>query len=482
MPRTVVIGAGPAGLSAAYAVAEGKREVIVMERDPQYVGGLSRTMQYRGYRFDIGGHRFYSKSSEVTDFWEDILGDELLTRRRLSRIYFNGKFFLYPLRAWDALAKLGPFFAAQCMCSYALARLHPRQPVRSFEDWVVNSFGEKLYRTFFKSYTEKVWGIPCTELSADWAAQRIKGLSLWALVKNLFALPAPRRQKSKVIKTLIESFSYPRLGPGQMWEKLAEVVVRRGGQILMDARVTRIEWGQTGGFEVEAVRQDGRVIKSEAEHVISSMPLPELVEALVPAPPVEVLESARKLSYRDFLTVALILDRAELFPDNWIYIHDPDVKVGRIQNYKNWSEALVADASRTCLGMEYFCFKGDALWESSDAELIEMAGRELVKLGLGGGAAVEHAAVVRMANAYPVYDDLYRRHLTTVRGFIDAHLPNLQLVGRNGMHRYNNQDHAIMTGFLAARNVLAGCRKFDPWRVNQDALYLEEIEGDKKSG
>ncbi|MBC8123373.1 MAG: NAD(P)/FAD-dependent oxidoreductase [Gemmatimonadaceae bacterium] len=466
-PHVVIIGAGPAGLTTAYELTRYGVLSTVLERDPHKVGGLSRTAEYKGFRFDIGGHRFFSKSQEIEDFWTEILADRMLERGRLSRIFYRNRFFDYPLKPLNALTNLGIPTASACLLSYAQAKVFPPKQVRSFEDWVVMSFGRVLYEIFFKTYTEKVWGIPCSEISADWAAQRIKGLSMASLIKTTL-LPAPK-QRGALIKTLIDRFRYPGRGPGEMWEAVAERIGERGCCVEMDAGVTRLDWG-TDGLKTVWTRNGSH----QGTHFVSTMPLRELVESLNPPAPQPVRAAAARLGYRDFITVALVIDQPECFPDNWIYIHDASVKLGRIQNFKNWSPEMVPDPRYTCLGLEYFCFEGDGLWTASDAELIELGKREVASLGLIDPAKVVDGTAVRQAKAYPVYDDFYAHNVQIIREFLECEIPNLQLAGRNGMHRYNNQDHAMMTGILAARNIAAG-GTYDLWAVNSDAQYQEEI-------
>ncbi len=466
----VIIGGGPAGLTAAYELSKAGVRSVVLEKDT-VLGGLARTVNYHGYRFDIGGHRFFTKVRAVEELWREVLGEaDFLRRPRLSRIYYNKRFFHYPLRAWNALRGLGLWNSALILASYLQAQLFPQRPERTFEQWVSNRFGARLYRTFFKTYTEKVWGIPCHEISAEWAAQRIQGLSLLAAVRHALR-QQPTADKKQVIKTLIDAFDYPRLGPGQMWTTVADIVQSRGHEIRRGAAVEKILWADHRVQAVE-VRLGDRTELVAGAHFISSMPLRELIEKLSPAAPANVRQAAAGLSYRDFLTVALILNRREVFPDNWIYIHDPDVKMGRIQNFKNWSPDMVPDPNTTCLGLEYFCFEGDGLWTMADRELIELGKRELETLGLASAADVTDGTVVRMPKAYPVYDAAYVEHLAVVRQFLDP-LDNLQVVGRNGMHRYNNQDHSMYTAMLAVQNILGG--QYDLWRVNADQEYHEEV-------
>ena len=465
----LIVGAGPAGLTAALNAATIGWQVTILEKDPEYVGGISRTVCHEGYRFDIGGHRFFSKSAEVTQWWKDRLPDDFIQVRRLSRIYYRGKFFDYPLKPWNALSNLGLFTSIACVLSYVWARLFPRKPETSLEDWVTNRFGRRLFRIFFKTYTEKVWGIPTSELSADWAAQRIKGLSLSKAVLNAFK--GKPRDDQAVIKTLIDTFSYPRLGPGQMWERTASDVRKLGGNIVMGATAAKIRHAGGRVTSIEVAGSDGKPRSFEAEQFILSMPLRESVLAFDPPLSSAATDAAKKLRYRDFLTVALIVEGDNPFPDNWIYIHEPDVKLGRIQNFKNWSEAMIGRPRTTCLGLEYFCFEGDGIWTMSDSDLIELGKRELGQLGLVGSGRVSGGAVVRVEKAYPVYDPGYQENVARVRDEL-AQFGNLHVVGRNGMHKYNNQDHSMMTAMLAVRN-LEG-ETFNLWNVNTDAEYHEE--------
>jgi protoporphyrinogen oxidase len=469
----VVIGAGPAGLSAAYELVKHGRPVLVLEQDPRCVGGLARTIEYKGFRFDIGGHRFFSKNPEIEALWTELMGERMRVRSRLSRIYYKGRFYKYPLEPFDALRKLGPREAVRCLLSYLQSQRNNRQPTRSFEDWVVRAFGRRLYEIFFRSYTEKVWGVQCSEISAEWAAQRIKGLSLASLMRTF--LPGRPRNRT-VIKTLVDSFRYPPHGPGEVWARVAELVEKNGGVVRMGERLVRVR--HSAGRVTSVTAESGDALNThEGEHFISTMPMADLVAALDPPAPDEVVSSARALRYRDFITVALILKQAEVFPDNWIYIHDSRVQVARIQNFKNWSSEMVPDQRFTMLGLEYFCFEGDALWAASDEELMAIAKKELATLALAGSADVVDGVVVRQSKAYPMYDHSYSSNVARVRDFLELSASNLQVAGRNGMHKYDNQDHAMLTGLMAARNIMGG--SYDLWRVNSDAEYLEEeADGD----
>jgi len=472
--KAVIVGAGPAGLTAAYELSKQNAPVVVLESDPRYVGGISRTVNYKGFRFDIGGHRFFSKAREVEDLWTEIAGPEMLQRPRSSRIYYRGQFYTYPLKPFEALSKLGFVESARCILSFAQARLRPTRNPKTFEDWVTNQFGERLFRIFFKTYTEKVWGMSCREISADWAAQRIKGLSLGSAIKHALLPRGKPKDRKQVVKTLIDTFRYPRLGPGMMWEICAEKVRNLGGAVMMGRRVVACCFDSASNLWTVAARtSNGDLEEYRAEHLVSSMPIRELVAQIEPRLPDAALQAALSLRYRDFLTVGLIVKDRSRFSDNWIYIHDPGVQVGRVQNYKSWSPEMVPDARYGSYGLEYFCFQGDGLWTTDDRELIELAKREIQQVTLAASADVVDGCVIRQPKAYPVYDDAYQQHVATIRKALDESHPTLHLVGRNGMHKYNNQDHAMMTAMLTAKNILAGERKHDVWAVNQDAEYHE---------
>ncbi len=473
--RVVIIGAGPGGLTAAYLLAKQGVKVTVLEGD-DIVGGIARTAQYKGYRFDIGGHRFFTKITPVEELWHEILGKEFISVPRLSRIYYNGKFFDYPLKAANALRGLGIINAVLIVLSYLKARIWPNPVEENFEQWVSNRFGQRLYRIFFKTYTEKVWGIPCTEIRAEWAAQRIQGLSLARAILSATAL----QKRSATIKTLINEFQYPRLGPGQMWEMCTDKIRALGGEVLLKHFVTAVEVRDGRVVALRAKSPDGER-RFEGEHFISTTDIRSLVRAVEPPPPATIRDSGEGLRYRDFITVALVIDQDHLFPDNWIYIHSEGVKVGRVQNFNNWSRAMVPRAGATCLGLEYFCFEGDGLWTMPDADLIALGTKEMAMLGLIDPTKVVDGTVVRMQKAYPIYDGEYRAHLDTVRTFLDP-IPNLHLVGRNGMHKYNNQDHSMLTSMMTVWNMQGAAH--DVWTVNTDYEYHEEqrLEAPKAAG
>jgi protoporphyrinogen oxidase len=461
-----VLGAGPAGLTAAYRLVERGLPVIVFEADDQ-VGGLARTVVRDGYRFDLGGHRFFTKSAEVEALWEELLGPELLVRPRLSRIYWRGRFIEYPLRPADVVAKLGPVEVARSLASYARARLRPRCDEESFEEWVSSRFGRRLFELFFKTYTEKVWGVDTQELRAEWAAQRIADLSPWSALRA--ALPGGGERP----KSLIEEFRYPRLGPGQMWEEMTRRIERGGGELRLEAAVECLEVERG---EVVAVRAGGERVEVAA--AISSIPLRTVVGVAEPAPPRAVVVAAAGLRYRDFLTVALPVEGEPPFPDNWVYVHDPRARIGRIQNFRAWSPWMTPDPRRSCLGLEYFCFEGDDLWSSPDEELVELGRREVAALGLVDAEGVHGGHVVRVPKAYPVYDAEYAGRVERIRGWLGG-ISNLQQIGRNGLHRYNNSDHSMLTAMRAVENLCDGA-DHDVWAVNADSVYHETTEPEEQ--
>jgi protoporphyrinogen oxidase len=463
----LVLGAGPAGLTAAYRLAQHAVPVIVLEAEQQ-VGGLAKTVERDGYRFDLGGHRFFTKSREVEELWHEVLGDEFLRRPRMSRIYWNGRFLDYPLRGTDVIRKLGPVELTRATASFLAAGIRRNRQEDSFEDWVCNRFGRRLFELFFKSYTEKVWGVPTTEIRAEWAAQRIKGLSFASAARSAFM-----GNRGNRVKSLITEFDYPRLGPGQMWDAMTASIRQLGGEVRTGSPVRELIVRNDRITEVVA---GGRRIRPR--HVISSLPLREVVGLAGTAASADVADAARGLRYRDFLTVALILDSADLFPDNWIYIHEPGVRVGRIQNYRSWSPWMVPDPTKACVGLEYFCFAGDDLWSMADADLVALGTRELEQLGLAQAADVTSGQVVRVPKAYPMYDRDYAERVTCIRGWLDG-IENLQQVGRNGLHRYNNSDHSMLTALRAVDNLLSDAGH-DIWAVNADSVYHEEQTPDEQ--
>jgi protoporphyrinogen oxidase len=465
-----IIGGGPAGLTAAYELTRLNYTPVVFEKGSR-VGGIARTEEYKKFHFDMGGHRFFTKSEEVNQIWKEVLLEQFLRRPRLSRIYYRRKFFNYPLKPINALLGLGMVESVLIMFSYVRWKMFPYKQEETFEEWVTNRFGKRLFLTFFKTYTEKVWGISCTELKAEWAAQRIKDLSLKTALLSMFVKPGT------TIKTLIDQFDYPRLGPGMMWAAVRTAIENRGATVEMETDVVRIN---RDGMRITSLVTDrgGKQCTIEASDFVSSMPVTEFIKKLNPPAPPEVLEAAGHLKYRDFLTVCLIINKTDLFPDNWIYIHDPSVNVGRIQNFKNWSPEMVPDQSKTSLGLEYFCTEGDKLWTMADKDLVELGKEEIEKIGLARAADVEDGCVFRVPKSYPIYDSEYRTHLDVVRKFMDS-LANCRTIGRNGLHRYNNQDHAMLTGLYAVRNMVLG-GTYDLWDVNADKEYHEEVREERK--
>ena len=465
-----VLGGGPAGLTAGYRLAQQGRPVVVFEAEDQ-VGGIAKTEVRDGpggkYRFDLGGHRFFTKVKEVDDLWHEIMREEFLLRPRMSRIYWNKKFLDYPLRGPDVMKKLGPVELTRATLSYFWAQLKPKGREDTFEQWVSNRFGKRLFDLFFRSYTEKVWGVPTSEIRAEWAAQRIKGLSFFSAAKAAFF------GNKGDIKTLIGEFHYPRYGPGQMWETMTDDIQNLGGQILMETPVEKllIEDGK-----VKGVVAGGKTY--ESNYVISSLPLRNVVGMAEPRPKPEVVSAAKGIRYRDFLTVSLVLDGEDLFPDNWIYIHEPDVEVGRIQNFRSWSPWMVPDPSKACVGLEYFCFAGDELWNMDDDKLVELGMKELGMLGLAKPDTLEFGFATRVPKAYPMYDMDYAERIEAIRGWLDG-IENLQQVGRNGLHRYNNSDHSMLTAMRAVDNLIKGT-DHDIWAVNAESVYHETEEQDEQ--
>jgi protoporphyrinogen oxidase len=465
--RVVVIGAGPAGLTAAYELGKAGVPATVLESDT-VVGGISRTVEREGWRFDLGGHRFFTKVRAVEELWHEILPDgDFLLRPRMSRIFYKGKYYDYPLRAFNVLRTLGVVESFRCLFSYLWVQIRPPKDQTTFEGWTAARFGWRLYRMLFKTYTEKVWGVPATEIQADWAAQRIKNLTFLSAAIN--ALMPKRNQKD--IASLIEEFEYPKLGPGMMWERCTELVEKDGGRVLLEAPVTRIEHEHGRATKVDYGGENPGSLP--VTDVISSMPLPHLLKAMDPPIPDEVRRAADAIHFRDHMSVALVVPAEDAFPDNWIYVHDPVARLGRIQNFGAWSPFMVKEG-RTCLGLEYFVFEGDELWTMKDEDLIALGKHELDLLGLVDPTRVEAGYVVRMPKAYPTYDEMYRENVEIMKAWLVAHARNVHPVGRNGMHKYNNQDHSMYTAMLTVDNILHSAGH-DIWSVNVEAEYHEEV-------
>ncbi len=461
--RVLIGGGGPAGLTASYLLSGKGVKARLYERDGD-VGGIAKTVKYKGCLFDLGGHRFFTKIKKVDEIWAGLMGEDLLTRHRLSRIYYKRRFFNYPLRPTNVILNVGLVESALVFLSYLKSQLIPQKSEVSFEDYVVNRFGRRLYETFFRTYTEKVWGMSCGEIRAEWASQRIKDMSFMSVLKNsLF-------RGSDSIKSLIDEFKYPKHGPGQMWERMSERIVAAGGGIYLNSEIVGVHI-EKDRVESVSIKCNGKVREEGLDHFVSTLPLDDLMRMLTPTPPEQVIRAAEKLRYRDFLIVALMLDRRDTWPDTWIYIHDKRQKVGRIQNYNNWSPYMVSEKGMTCVGMEYFCFEGDELWSMPDAKLISLASGELTELSLiDGKSSVIDGTVVRVRKAYPVYDAHYRQNLEVVIKYL-SQIKNLQTIGRNGTHRYNNMDHSMLTAMYAVENI--GGAKHNIWEVNAEQDYHE---------
>jgi predicted dehydrogenase/protoporphyrinogen oxidase len=462
---TAILGGGPAGLTAAYIIGRRGKPGAVFEADGT-VGGIAKTIEFNGYRFDLGGHRFFTKLGPVQRLWEEMMNGDFLTRPRLSRIYYSGKFFSYPITAKDVVGRLGLFESTRCALSYLWASRRRKRDADTFEEWVTTRFGRRLYDAFFRSYTEKVWGIPGSEIRSLWAAQRIKNFSLGKAIMSILGL------KREHVTTLIEEFRYPRLGPGQMWEAFAARAEEDGIGIHLNHRCAGLKHSD-GRIQSIVVRQNGDVFEHDVDSVISSIALSDLVLGLDPPPPPEVERAARTLRYRDLVLVALMTTEDEPFPDNWIYLHDPETRAGRVQNYGAWSADMVKPGT-TCLGVEYFCFQGDDIWEMTDEQAVELATQELARIGLIDPSKVIDGVKVLVPRAYPMYDAHFEEAVATIQAYL-GRFENLQTCGRNGLHRYNNQDHSMWTAILAALNVVDGANH-DVWSVNTEAEYLEEGE------
>lgn len=447
-----ILGAGPAGLAAAYLLLKQNKKVVIFEADNQ-VGGISKTIKFDGCYFDIGGHRFHTNIKEVDDLWKEILKEDFLLKPRLSRIYYNGRFFNYPLTPINAIFGLGVIESAYTILSYIHSHLFPQKPEKNFEQWVSNRFGKRLFNAFFKTYTEKVWGISCREIQAEWAEQRIQSLSLAKAI--LGSLPLAKNNK---IKTLINKFYYPKYGPGMMYEKMAEQIQEMGGKIYLNAKVKKIIISSQGEATVV-----GNGHSALAKNIISTIPISNLIEMIEPFVPKNVNCAAEKLKFRSFIEINAIFQCPNPFPDNWIYIHSPDVKIGRIQNYRNWSKYMVDDPKKTTLGLEYFCDYGDEFWKLPDHELIDFSLAELEKMRIVRKKDFLGGFVTKVSHAYPIYDKGYDEELSIVKKYLERY-KNLQTIGRGGMFRYNNMDHSILSGIRAAKNILG--EKNDIWEIN----------------
>ncbi|MEZ4699557.1 MAG: FAD-dependent oxidoreductase [Rhodothermales bacterium] len=455
-----IIGAGPAGITAAYQLAKKGVSVDVYEAGPA-VGGLARTIDLWGQRVDLGPHRFFSTDRRVNALWLEVVGRDYSMVDRLTRIYYGGRFFSYPLRIFNALRLLGPVEAAQCLGSYVQERLSPTEQDGSFEDWVVHQFGRRLFEIFFKSYSEKLWGISCKELDADFASQRIKKLSLAEAIFN-----AIKQGRGNRHKTLVDRFAYPHLGSGIVYERMAEAITRRGGRLFLDRPVRRVV---PAGDAVQLELESGET--AWYDHVVSSMPLTLMVQRL-PDVPDAIREHAAALRFRNTTLVYLQVEGDAIFPDNWIYVHDPALQFGRITNFRNWTPQLHGPRGESILALEYWSYDEDALWAASDDDLIALARREIGATGLLGERAVLAGHVVRIRRCYPVYDRDYKRHLRPIEQYLQT-IPNVTAIGRYGAFKYNNQDHSILMGILAAERI-ADDANHSLWDINTDYDTYQE--------
>ncbi len=512
--KVIIIGAGPAGLTAAYELLDKSKEymVVVLEESDTF-GGISRTVNYKGNRMDMGGHRFFSKVSEVNEWWEKMLPTQgslpkddielgrksstvdggpnpentdrvMLRRNRLSRIFFKNKFFDYPVTLKISTLKNMGFGTTLVVGFSYLKSLVFKRKENSLEDFYINRFGKKLYSMFFENYTENLWGRHPSEISSEWGAQRVKGLSIVAILKDIFGKMFNKKNR-KVETSLIEEFAYPKLGPGQLWEITADQIEKMGGQIIKNAKVTSIHKNSEGKLTGVSYEKDGSMVDLNGDYIISSMPIKDLVEGINDVPE-EYLEIAKGLPYRDYMTVGVLLNKLNLknetkiktisniVPDNWVYVHDKNVKMGRFQIYNNWSPYLVKDLENTIwMGLEYFCNEGDNLWSMTDEDFAKMGIQEMVKMNLiDSRENVLDFHVERVKKAYPAYFDTYSK-IDDLRNYLDS-IPNLFCIGRNGQHRYNNLDHSMCTSFETVKNIINNVTdKSNIWNVNTEKEYHE---------
>lgn len=458
------MGAGPAGLGAAFELSRKGVEAIVVEKD-NVVGGISRTLKYKGYYFDEGGHAFFSRNQEISEIWHALLGSSLAKIQRLSRIYYQGKYFDFPLKPGNALLGMGLWGSMAVLGSYLKSRVFPYDKEETFEEWVSNRFGKRLYQIFFKTYTEKLWGIPCSQIGAEWARQRIGGVSLFSALRHAFL----GRGESRT-DILTGQLRYPLLGPGMMYEAMKTKIEKMGSSVVLNSEAISINYNQGEVLSVTVRNKTGKEKILVGTKFISTIPISLLIQRMSPKPAPDVLEASKKLRYRGLLVVHLIIDRESLFPDNWLFIHSPEVKVARIQNYKNWSPRMVPDRTKTSLGLEYFCTENDDFWNQPEERLIAIATEELGKLNIVDEHAILDALVFKIPHAYPVYYRGYREPLETVKRYL-ATFGNLQTVGRGGMYQYSHMYHSILTGLMAARNILGS--SFDIWQLNIDEDYSD---------
>lgn len=468
-----ILGAGPAGLAAAYTLTKQGQPVVVVERDAR-VGGLAKSIEYQGFILDYGPHRFFTKLAPVLKLWNEVLGEDQVTVNRLTRIYYGGKYFSYPLKALEALFALGPIETTKILTSYAKAQLFPNKNPRNFAEWVTGKFGKRLFQIFFEGYTEKLWGIRCTEISADWAAQRIKGLSLLKAARNaLFG-------NDGKVKTLIDQFQFPKYGSGQLYDKIADYLRSQNQSVLLNTEVVQVHHDN---FQVTQVtlrdRATGEESTVDCGGVISSIPISFLVQQIQSPPPQQVITSAKSLKFRNTVLVYLMVEGTNLFPDNWLYINDPTVHLGRVTNFANWSEYMLPNRHQTPICCELWCNYDESMWRQPETELIQQAERELRQIGLLHDEKVSSGFVVRLPRTYPIYAGNYKAALADIQGYLQQ-FSNLQLVGRYGAFKYNNQDHSLLMGIMAGENVLSP-GKHDLWTVNSDSEYHEEAKAGEKT-
>lgn len=463
-----ILGAGPAGLGTAVELTKnGIKDVLILDKN-HIIGGLSRTEKRDSARFDVGPHRFFSKSDEVNALWKETLGNDFIPVDRLTRIYYKNKYFNYPIKAFDALSKLGVIESLHALFSYAATKFTKKKEAKTFEEWISQKFGYKLFDTFFKTYTEKVWGIHCNQIGAEWAAQRIKGLDIIEVIKNSVSFG-----KKQQVKTLVEQFDYPLLGAGQMYEAMADRAMKSGASLILNVKVTKIHCEDNIIKSIEYSDSQGNSHNVTANMFFSSIPLTHFFKLTTPTPSADILKAVEALYYRDHITVDVLVDREDIFPDQWIYIHSPEVKMARIANYNNFSKAMVDYRKKTALSIEYFLFQHDDIWKMNDDDVIALAKDELKHMKLVDPKTVDNAWVVRETESYPTYYLGYKEHYEKLKSEINKYT-NLYPIGRGGMYKYNNQDHSIMSGLLAARNYLKKPgTPYDLWEINIDAEYHE---------
>lgn len=468
--NVIIIGAGPAGLTAGYELIKKGYLVTILEQDPEYVGGISRTVRYKNYRFDIGGHRFFSKNEEVMKWWDDVMGENFLLRSRISRWYYRGKFFNYPINIFEILYKFGPYFAFRIFSDYLYRKIFPIKSKDNLEVWFKNNFGDYLAKPFFIDYNYKLWGIPCSELSKDFALQRIKGISLKEVIVSFCNKIL---KKKRDVKSFINEFHYPKYGPGELWERVEHLIIQKGGKVLKGHKVIKVNIKDK---IVKSVDIDNKKSKfnMQGDIFLSTMPYNELVCSINPCVSKKIQDSAGKLKFRDFITIALVINNPDICPDNWVYTHDKGMRPIRFQNFKNWSPFMVPDKNLTVIGLEYVCNYNDSFWSKSDEELIQIGKEDFSKLKFASSKDIIDSTVVRMKNVYPIYDKDYKKNVDIIKEYLD-HIHNLYPLGRGGIHKYNNSDHSMMTAFLTVKNIIEGNKKYDVFKVNIDAEYHEEI-------